>query len=80
MTVSTLRRSRGCGCGCRGLVRSLLSSQYPKSSNAPVESEDKLDGDDGAVGGVSGRAATVTYFLVLGYIFAARLCFAARRR
>lgn len=78
MTVSTLRRSRGCG--GRGLGRSLLSSQYPRSSNARVESEDKLDGDDGTEGGVSGLAATATYFLVLGYIFAARLCLAARRR
>jgi hypothetical protein len=53
----------------------------PRSSNACVDSEDDLDGDEGRVGGVSGLMAwTVRYPPVSGHIVAASLRLLARRR
>ncbi len=46
-----------------------------------MEREESVDGDEGRVGGVSGRMpATVRYPFVSEYIFATRWRFAARRR
>lgn len=85
--MSTLRRSGVGGqvgfggYGCWGLTRPSFSPQNPRSSSARVDNEERVDGDDGWVGGVSGRTeATARYIFASEYIFVSRLRFAARRR